>query len=291
MHCTRSPEALSCLSVSRPDPNLCPSSLRTIPGASFFRTRPVHFCRARVARARHTPALSRAGPEAALSRHLDASSAFGLAVPGGAWSSVLTISRRSSAKPENRQGCDEGPSESPAPKLHRDTMTKRRIRRSLQCDERPDVLGPSSDRDERGRFKKNNTCSRGNRSRTGQRGLRRLIHDAVTDRDLRAIVATAVAEARRGDHRARSWLFDRIGGTARAEFNDERAQIDVGAIESVAACGEAQRTIVRAAASGKIALAHAAALSQLVEQTSHRLAETELTARLEALEHLVAGAR
>lgn len=69
-------------------------------------------------------------------------------------------------------------------------------------------------RDTRGRFASGNQAAKG-RGPGGAGRVRALIREAVTDDDLRAIVATLVAEAKAGNLQAAKELLDRLAGKPR----------------------------------------------------------------------------
>lgn len=150
----------------------------------------------------------------------------------------------------------------------------------------PEELGSNSaeERDARGRFRRGNTLSRGNRGRSGQRGIKRMIAAALTDADLRAIVRRARDQARGGDPVARAWISDRLDGRPRTEPDDSVLALELPALVDASSCAEAAAAIVAAAAGGHLTLEEAAGCMNLVDAAREGVVLRDLEDRLQALE-------
>lgn len=90
----------------------------------------------------------------------------------------------------------------------------------------PSTNGDNGERDASGRFATGNTGGPGNPYARKVAKLRSLILEAVTEEDLRTIVATLVKRAREGDLLATREILNRLVGKPANAFDSERLQLE-----------------------------------------------------------------
>lgn len=81
-------------------------------------------------------------------------------------------------------------------------------------------------RDQTGRFTKGNPGGPGNPFARKVSMMRRVMLDAVSEKDLRAIVQTLVVKAKEGDTAAIKILFDRTIGKATQALDPDRLELE-----------------------------------------------------------------
>lgn len=95
----------------------------------------------------------------------------------------------------------------------------------------PSPNGPNGERDSNGRFAKGNLGGPGNPHAKQVARVRSLILEAVTEKDLSAIVATLVKRAKDGDIIAARELFDRLVGKPATAIDPERRELEEQRLE------------------------------------------------------------
>ena len=85
---------------------------------------------------------------------------------------------------------------------------------------KPRAVGADG-RTNEGKFTKGNQCSVGNKSRTSEKAkaLKRVLLEAVTEKDIKVIAKKMLSQAKSGDQYARKELFDRLWGRAIQEVD------------------------------------------------------------------------
>jgi hypothetical protein len=76
----------------------------------------------------------------------------------------------------------------------------------------PSKTGNNGDRDQHGRFQHGNQAAKGNPVARRQAHFRRVVHEAVSDEELRGVVQALVQQAKQGDVSAARELLTRLCG-------------------------------------------------------------------------------
>lgn len=166
----------------------------------------------------------------------------------------------------------------PLPSLNCMKPRPRRTRTRLEAE--PTVRN-GGERTSRGTFARGNTAARGRQSASSR--LRGELEAAVDGPTWTAIVERAVAQARRGDRHARSFLASYLLGKPRTQAASVEA-FALGKLDTISCVADASARLARAAAAGRIDLWAAREIAGLLEAVRSALETVDVERRLEAIE-------
>lgn len=91
----------------------------------------------------------------------------------------------------------------------------------------PSETGSNGSRSVNGRFSAGNKFGKGNHLARQQASIRAMIVEAVTEDDLRAVIAVMVDRAKQGDMVAARELLNRLAGRPAASIDPEQLELQV----------------------------------------------------------------
>ncbi|MHC4342771.1 MAG: DUF5681 domain-containing protein [Planctomycetota bacterium] len=142
-----------------------------------------------------------------------------------------------------------------------------------------------------GRFVKGNSGGPGNPNLRRLAQCQRAVREAVTLKDLAAVLKKLVSLAKAGDPQAARTLLDRVLGKVTVPpKDDEVLALQLPAVSSPADCVLANTLILAALGEGRISPSAALQMSSIVESVRRSLETLELAERVKALEEGVSEA-
>ena len=140
-------------------------------------------------------------------------------------------------------------------------------------------------RDARGRFAHGNPGGPGNPALRRAAALQQAVRDAVTPKDLRAVLGKLVEQAKDGDHQAARIVLDRAVGKPREEREEAtRWTFATPDLASAAGCAKGAGAVLKALARGEVDTDTALRVCSTIKAVSDTMATAELEQRLSALE-------